>query len=187
MIFMYLYLHMDAFIRHPRRPSTKFPRNETPGDEVYPQRNGWRQSVPATKCLARKCTRDETAGNKVFSQQNGWRRNGSDKTAATKRQRRNSGDERACTQDWQQAGSTQFSPSQYCDSAITKEIGIANADYVQLSSHLENINHVYKGLVALATECASNAHSMHINHVHTANEKNQTGSNAHWANSLLVD
>ena len=55
---------MDVFIRHPCRLSTKSPRDEMAGDEVSLRRNGWRQSVPATKCQATKCPCDEMAGDK---------------------------------------------------------------------------------------------------------------------------
>ena len=64
---MHLNLHMDVFILHPRRPFTKCFRDETAGDEVSPRRNGWRQSVPATKCQAAKR----------------WRRNGGDEKGCT--------------------------------------------------------------------------------------------------------
>ena len=61
-----------------RAPATKRPCDETAGNEVYPQRNGWRRSVPATKWLVTKCTRDEIAGDEVYPQ-----RNGSDKTSCS--------------------------------------------------------------------------------------------------------
>ena len=41
------------------------------------------------------------------------------------------------------------------------------------------------GTVKACLHCTLNAHSMHIDRVCTANEKNQTGSNAHGANPLL--
>ena len=72
-------------IQIPRSSScSKCPRDETAGDEVFPQRNGRRRSVPATKWLATKCTRNEMAGDEVYPPQNGG-----DEKAATKRQRRN--------------------------------------------------------------------------------------------------
>ena len=74
---------LHVFVRHPRRPSTKCPRDKMAGDEVSLGRNGWRRSVPATKCLATNCTRDETAGDVVSPRRNGRRRNGGDETAAT--------------------------------------------------------------------------------------------------------
>ena len=53
------------------------------GNEVSQRQNDWRQSVPATKWLARKCPRDEMAATKCPRDEMA-----SDETAATKRRRR---------------------------------------------------------------------------------------------------
>ena len=53
-------------------PAMKCPRDEKAGNEVYPRRNGWRQSVPVTKRLATKCTHDEMV-----------RRNGGNETSCS--------------------------------------------------------------------------------------------------------
>ena len=53
-----------------RAPATKCPCNETTGDEVSPQRNGGRQSVPVMKWQATMYICDEMAGNEVYPRQN---------------------------------------------------------------------------------------------------------------------
>ena len=78
---MHLYLHMDVFVLHPRRPSTKC---------MSPRRNGWRRSVPATKWLATKCPRDEMPGDEVSTRRNGWQRSvHGTKWQVSKRRRQN--------------------------------------------------------------------------------------------------
>ena len=69
------------------------PSSSSSVDEVSPQQNGGRQSVPATKWLATSvpatkwlvtnCTSDETVGDELPSQQNGRRRNGGDERGST--------------------------------------------------------------------------------------------------------
>ena len=69
------------------------PSSSCSSDEVSPQRNGRRRSVPATKRQATKCIRDEMAGDEVYPRRNGWRRS----VSATKRRRRNGDDETSCS------------------------------------------------------------------------------------------
>ena len=110
---MHLYLNMDIFVPHPSRPFTKCSLDETAGDEVSPRRNGWRRSVPATKCQAAKCPRDGIAGDEVSPRRNARRQSvlatewlatkcprdemAGDETTETKRRRRKSGHEKGCT------------------------------------------------------------------------------------------
>ena len=82
-------MNLKCFVRHPRPPSTKCPRDETAGRRSVPATRWLATKCPrATKWLETKCPSDEMASDEASPRRNGLRRNGGDKMRCTHKKSR---------------------------------------------------------------------------------------------------